>query len=51
MKWLTWENVGVDRIGCAWLIRRSIDPKAESRSFHRHKRLSPPTAACHRDSR
>jgi hypothetical protein len=28
MKWLTWENVGVDRIGCAWLIRRSIDPKA-----------------------
>ena len=28
MKWLTWENVGVDRIGCAWLIRRFIDPKA-----------------------
>ena len=28
MKWLTWKNVGVDRIGCAWLIRRSIDPKA-----------------------
>ena len=20
MKWVTWENVGVDRIGCAWLI-------------------------------
>lgn len=29
MKWVTWENVGVDRIGCAWLIRRQIDPKAE----------------------
>ena len=29
MKWVTWANVGVDRIGCAWLIRRSVDPKAE----------------------
>jgi hypothetical protein len=29
MKWVTWENVGVDRIGCAWLIRRNIDPRAE----------------------
>ena len=28
MKWVTWENVGVDRMACAWLIRRSIDPKA-----------------------
>ena len=29
MKWVTWEDVGVDRIGCAWLIRRFIDPAAE----------------------
>jgi hypothetical protein len=29
MKWATWENVGVDRIGCAWLILREIDPRAE----------------------
>jgi len=29
MKWVTWENVGVDRMACAWLIRRFIDPKAE----------------------
>src|SRR5438132_13839080 len=29
MKWVTWENVGVDRIGCAWLIRKHVDPKAE----------------------
>ncbi len=29
MKWVTWENVGVDRIGCAWLIRKFIDPKAQ----------------------
>lgn len=28
MKWVTWRNVGVDRMACAWLIRRSIDPKA-----------------------
>lgn len=29
MKWVTWENVGIDRMGCAWLIRRHIDPQAE----------------------
>src|SRR6266576_2782170 len=29
MKWVTWENVGIDRIGCAWLIRKHIDPKAK----------------------
>ncbi len=28
MKWVTWENVGVDRMGCAWLIRKQIDPDA-----------------------
>jgi hypothetical protein len=29
VKWVTWKNVGVDRIGCAWLIRRFVDPAAE----------------------
>ncbi|MHC1724815.1 MAG: chromate resistance protein ChrB domain-containing protein [Syntrophobacteraceae bacterium] len=29
MKWITWENVGVDRIACAWLIRKRIDSDAE----------------------
>ena len=29
MKWVTWQDVGVDRIGCAWLIKRFIDPAAE----------------------
>lgn len=29
MKWQTWENVGVDRMACAWLIARFIDPAAE----------------------
>ena len=29
MKWVTWENIGVDRMACIWIIRRWIDPKAE----------------------
>jgi hypothetical protein len=29
VKWVTWENVGIDRIGCAWLILLKIDPQAE----------------------
>ncbi len=29
MKWVAWENVGVDRMACAWLIRKHIDPKAK----------------------
>ncbi len=29
MKWVTWETVAVDRMACAWLIRRFIDPRAE----------------------
>ena len=30
MKWVTWENVGIDRMGCALLIRTRIDPAADS---------------------
>lgn len=29
MRWVTWERVAVDRMACAWLIRRSIDHEAE----------------------
>lgn len=29
MKWVTWQNIGVDRMACIWLIRRKIDPAAE----------------------
>ncbi|MFD0680016.1 MULTISPECIES: chromate resistance protein ChrB domain-containing protein [unclassified Paenibacillus] len=29
MKWVTRERVGVDRMACAWLIRRFIDKEAE----------------------
>jgi hypothetical protein len=29
MKWVTWEQVGVDRMACAWLITTYIDHEAE----------------------
>ncbi len=29
MKWVTWNNIGVDRMACIWLIKRRIDPAAE----------------------
>jgi hypothetical protein len=29
MRWVTWENIVVDRMACIWLIRRWIDLKAE----------------------
>jgi hypothetical protein len=29
MKWVTRENVKVDRVACPWLIRKFIDPQAE----------------------
>ena len=29
MKWVTRENVQVDRVACPWLIRRFVDPGAE----------------------
>ncbi len=29
MKWVTWENIAVDRMACIWLIRRFIDPQAD----------------------
>ncbi len=28
MKWITRQNLHIDRTACAWLIRRSIDPDA-----------------------
>lgn len=43
MKWVTWENVGVDRMACAWLIRRFIDPKAQF-AFAPAGRQPPPKA-------
>lgn len=31
MKWITRENVHVDRVACPWLIRRFVDPQAQFR--------------------
>lgn len=44
MKWVTWEDVGVDRIGCAWLIRRFVDPDAEFVFIPRGQAPLPPDA-------
>jgi len=29
MNWVTWENIGVDRMACIWLIQKYIDLEAE----------------------
>ena len=29
MKWITRENIKVDRVACPWLIRRFVDPQAQ----------------------
>lgn len=29
MKWVTRENIHVDRVACPWLIKRFVDPEAE----------------------
>lgn len=29
MRWITRQNVKVDRVACPWLIRRFVDPEAE----------------------
>jgi hypothetical protein len=29
MRWITRENVKVDRVACPWLIKRFVDPQAE----------------------
>ena len=29
MKWVTWKNIGIDRMACIWLIHRWIDTDAE----------------------
>jgi hypothetical protein len=44
VKWVTWEEVGVDRIGCAWLLRRFVDPEAEFQFVPRGQSPLPPDA-------
>lgn len=42
MKWVTWENVGVDRISSAWLIARFVDPNAEFHFVRKGSKLEEP---------
>jgi hypothetical protein len=41
VKWVTWEEVRIDRIGSAWLIRRFVDPAAEFTFVPRDAALPP----------
>jgi hypothetical protein len=41
VKWVTWENIGVDRMGCAWLILRFIDPDAIFSFIPKEQTVSP----------
>jgi len=41
VKWVTWENIGVDRMGCSWLIRKHIDPDAEFLFVPMNQKLLP----------
>ena len=41
MKWVTWKNIGVDRMACIWLIRRWIDSEAEFSFISTSEKSSP----------
>ena len=41
MKWVTWKNIGVDRMACIWLIRRQIDQEAEFTFIPNGEKLFP----------
>ena len=41
MKWVTWKHIGVDRMGCIWLINRWIDPEAEFTFIPIGEKLAP----------
>ncbi len=45
MKWVTTENVHLDRVACPWLIRRFIDPDAEFLFVPRDKQDQLPEGA------
>lgn len=41
MKWVTWENIGVDRMACGWLIRRFVDKDAQFSFIPMHQQPLP----------
>lgn len=40
MRWITRENVKVDRVACPWLIKRFVDPQAEFLFVPEHELLA-----------
>lgn len=44
MKWVTWEKVGIDRMACAWIIKKKIDPKAKFLFIPARSEKLPPDA-------
>ena len=45
MKWVTTDNVHLDRVACPWLIRRFVDPQAEFTFVTRDKQDQLPQGA------
>ena len=43
MRWITRENIKVDRVACPWLIKRFVDPQAEFLFVPEHELLSAAT--------
>lgn len=41
MKWVTWKNIGIDRMACIWLIRRWVDPLATFSFISAGEKFSP----------
>jgi hypothetical protein len=44
MRWVTWQEIGVDRMACAWLIARVLDPAPEFLFIARAQQELPPGA-------
>ncbi|HEY7124492.1 MAG TPA: chromate resistance protein ChrB domain-containing protein [Ktedonobacterales bacterium] len=44
MKWVTWQQVGVDRMACAWLITTYLDREAEFQFIPKGQHPLPPEA-------
>jgi len=40
MRWITRENIKVDRVACPWLIKRFVDPEAEFLFVPEHELLA-----------
>ncbi len=48
MKWITREKPHIDRIACAWAIKRFVDAKAEFVFIKRGEKAPQEAVPCHR---